>query len=78
MQMSLSDNSTGGHDDSGNTSNDGLIHDVAYSVDYSAASDNQQLTITWSLAMANGGSSTAPPAVALSAAALTPPVASSP
>lgn len=78
MQMSLSDGSTGGHDDSANTSNDGMLHDIAYTVDYSAASDNQQLTITWSLAMANGGTPNAPPAVALSAAVLTPPTTTSP
>jgi hypothetical protein len=71
MQMALSDNSTPGHDDSGNNTNDGMLHDVAYTVDYAAANDGQQLTITWSLAVANNGMS-ALPAVAMCAAVLGP------
>ena len=73
MQIALSDGSAAAHDDSANTNNDSLLHDVAYTADYAAASDNQQLTITWSLATPNPGTNGLP-AVALCAAALTPPV----
>jgi hypothetical protein len=69
MQIALGDSSAAAYDDSSNMSNDDVLHDLAYTVDYSAASEGQLLTITWTLA-ANDLGATLTPAVALEAVVL--------
>jgi hypothetical protein len=69
MQIALGDNSAAAYDDSSNMSNDDVLHDLAYTVDYSAASDGQLLTITWTLAATDVGTKLTP-AVALEAVVL--------
>lgn len=69
MQIALADGSATGYDDSSAMSNDDVLHDLVYTIDYSAASDGQMLTINWSLA-ANDPGTKLTPAVALEAVTL--------
>jgi hypothetical protein len=69
MQIALSDGSAPAYSDNRWQRNDGQIQDVAYVIDYAAASAGQTVTVSWSEAQALGAFAS----VGLVAAALTKP-----
>lgn len=73
MQIALGDGSAPAHDDSMWKRSDNNLEDVVYTIDYAAASDGQQLTVTWSQAADLTPILGTPAAVGIASAALTTP-----